>query len=407
MSVAARSFLLVNLPYGPFGGHLNRALRRRGAETRHMIFNMGDALSGRGPGGILHRGTLGDWRRRLPGLASDATDLVLFGEGGPYKEAVLDLRRPSGQRLWVLENGYFRPDWITLEQGGANAAGRLPRMAEAYTSLPPELPPYRRTGPALRHLTLNVAFYYGVELLGRPAFPRYRTSFDTSPSRQAMGYAWRYSRRLSGCSDREWEDMARAYSPYFLVCLQRDGDSQLRRHSDLKTNAAFLDAVLDSFARAAPVETRLVVKNHPLDPGVMNFRRMIAEKAAARGLTDRVMFVDGGRLAPLSRMSLGVVVNNSSAGFSALGFGTPVKALGRAVFDFEGLADTQPIDEFWCSPVAPDRELFERFRGHVLSRTQINGSFDAVRSRRQTAEVVADILCGNPPDWWRGDAGTR
>ena len=43
--------------------------------------------------------------------------------------------------------------------------------------------------------------------------------------------------------------------------------------------------------------------------------------------------IDGGNLAQLCRASSGMVVNNSSAALSAMGFKTPVKVLGEAFFD--------------------------------------------------------------------------
>lgn len=389
---AGRRFLLVTLPYGPFGGLLNRALRRSGADTRHMVFNAGDAVSRRGPGAVLHRGGVEAWKARLALMAPEFTDIVLFGESGPYNQAVLDRPRLGGPRLWVLENGYFRPDWITLEQGGANAAGRLPRTAAAYADAPPAPPPPQPVGPALRSLVLHISLYYLAEMIGRPLFPRHRTGFFAPPWRQAAGHVGRYLRQIAAGADRSEGQALSSQAPFFLICLQRDGDSQLLRHSALTSNAAFLETVLASFARAAPAGTRLVIKNHPLDHGVTDLRRLTRRLAAAQGLEDRVTFVEGGRLAALCRASRGLVLNNSSAGLSALGFGTPVKALGRAVFDFEGLTDPQPLDAFWRSPQAPDAELFARFRGHVLARTQINGGFEAPSMRRLTAEKAAARL---------------
>ena len=124
---APHRVLLVTLPFGRFGRHLVQAFRAAGAEVRHMIFNTGDLLSRRGPGGLRHQEGAGDWPRRLAQLAPDFTDIVIFGESGPYNEAVLAQATADGPRVWVLENGYFRPDWITLERGGANAGSPLPR----------------------------------------------------------------------------------------------------------------------------------------------------------------------------------------------------------------------------------------------------------------------------------------
>ena len=392
-----RRVLLVTLPFGRFGRDLVRAFRDAGAEVRHMVFNTGDLLSRRGPGGIHHQEGAAEWPRRLAELAPSFTDILIFGESGPYNEAVMALPKGGGARIWVLENGYFRPDWITLERGGANAGSPLPRDRAGYAAEWPEPPPPVPVGPATRSLAFNISLYYFVELYGRWLFPRHKPAFAAPPWRQAVGHTWRYFRGLliGKPDDRLVVDQSR---PYFLVCLQRDGDSQLLRHSPLPDNAAFLEAVMHSFSHHAPPEVNLVVKNHPLDPGLIDLEMLTAQAAHAHGVAGRVRFVDGGNLARLCRGALGLVVNNSSSAFSALGFGTPVKAKGRALFNFEGLTDQKPLDAFWSDPTPPDPDLFRRFRAQVMVRTQINGSFDSPRMTRRTAAAVAGIVTTPDPD---------
>lgn len=383
----------MTLPFGRFGRDLVRALQAEGADVRHMIFNTGDLFSLRGPGGLRFQEDAAAWPARLDELARDFTDLVVFGESGPYNRAVLD-RVGGPARVWVLENGYFRPDWVTLERSGANAGSSLPRSREGYASDWPEPSPHRPVGPTTRSLAFNISLYYFVELYGRWLFPRHKPAFAVPPWRQAVGHTWRYFR---GLLSRAVDDdgLIEDARPYFLVCLQRDGDSQLLRHSPLPDNAAFLEAVMHSFSRHAPPELGLVVKNHPLDPGLVDLEILTTQAAHAHGIAGRVRFIDGGSLARLCRGARGLVVNNSSAAFSALGFGTPVKAEGRALFNFEGLADQQPLDDFWRDPTPPDADLFRRFRAQVMARTQINGSFDNPRMTADTARAAARaILAG-------------
>lgn len=386
--------LLVTLPFGRFGRDLVAAFRARGAEVRHMIFNTGDLLSRRGAGGIRHQDGAGEWPGRLAQLASTFTDIVIFGESGPYNEAVLALAATSSApRVWVLENGYFRPDWITLERGGANAGSSLPRDRAGYSVEWPDPPAPRPVGPTTRSLAVNISLYYFVELYGRWLFPLHKPAFAAPPWRQAIGHTFRYFRGLLSGRPDDGAVIADA-SPYFLVCLQRDGDSQLLRHSPLPDNAAFLEAVMESFSRCAPRDVGLIVKNHPLDPGLVDLGMLTAQAAHAHGVSGRVRFIDGGSLARLCRASRGLVVNNSSAAFSALGFGTPVKAKGWALFNFDGLADQKPLDAFWTNPEPPDAELFRRFRAQVIGRTQINGSFDTRRMTRSTAASVVRTIMG-------------
>ena len=357
-----------------------------------MLFNAGDVSNWRRPGGIAYRQSADQWPEALARLASEFTDILVFGEGGPYNQGVLTQARQLPARVWVLENGYFRPDWITLERDGVNASSGLPRSGAGYPPPPPEIPVSRPVGKILPHHVINISLYHAVQPLGRLMFPHYRHHYTASPWRQCMGHVRRYL--ALAVYPSQAKDVARlsARGPFFIACLQRDGDAQLLRYSDIHDNLSFLDRVMGSFARSAPSDARLLVKNHPLDPGVVNLGRETRRMAATHGLTGRIDFIDGGNLAQLCRASQGMVVNNSSAALSALGFGTPVKVLGQAFFDFEGLTDQKTLDDFWGAPAPADRSLFAAFRAYVISRTQINGNYHEPRALGATAERVADAL---------------
>lgn len=106
----------------------------------------------------------------------------------------------------------------------------------------------------------------------------------------------------------------------------------------------------------------------------------------------RVVFIDDANFNHLSKASLGVVVNNSTAGLTAMGQSIPVKVLGQAIFNIEGIADQKPLDAFWGTPTPPDLSLFERFRACVIADTQVAGSFHAPRHIRPTAGRLADVM---------------
>lgn len=388
-SMAGRRFLIVTAPFGPFGGVLASVLRSRGAEVSRMLFNAGDLLYWRGAGAVAFKGDARQWPRRLAELAPAFTDIIIFGEGGAYNQGVLSQAERLDARIWVLENGYFRPDWITVERDGVNASSRLPRTRAAYAPPVPEMPVTRAIGRILPHHVVNISLYHLIQLPGRLLFPRFVAPYTQAPWLQCAGHIRRYVglglRSRKACD----AEAIAARGPYFLACLQREGDAQLLRYSHFADNVAFMAEVMSSFARHAPAECRLVVKNHPLDPGLVDLAHMIRCLAVERGLADRVDFIDGGNLANLCRASRGMVVNNSSAALSALGFRTPVKVLGEAFFDFDGLTDQQPMDGFWSAPQTPDPDLFARFRAHVIARSQINGNYHEPRALLPTAQGVA------------------
>lgn len=392
VGLRGRRFLIVSAPFGGFGMALGDVLEARGAEVRRMIFNAGDALNWRRPGGVAFKDSAEAWRARAAAVLADYTDVVLFGEGGPYNRAVLALGEALSARVWVLENGYFRPDWVTVERNGVNASSGLPRFREGYPAPGPDVPEVRPVGRILPHHVANISLYHIAQGVGAFAFPRHANHYTASPWRQCVGHVRRYfGLMVRGSADAAIDQMA-ARGPFFLACLQREGDAQLLRYSRYADNTAFLAAVVRSFAASAPADCRLLVKNHPLDPGLVDLERVTRRLAVERGVQDRVDFIDGGNLARLCRASRGMVVNNSSAALSALGFQTPVKVLGDAFFDFDGLTHQGQIDTFWTDPQAPDASLFARFRAHVIAQTQVNGNYHEPRAMKATAAGIAAVF---------------
>jgi len=53
---------------------------------------------------------------------------------------------------------------------------------------------------------------------------------------------------------------------------------------------------------------------------------------------------------------------------------TPVKALGEAIYDIDGLTHQGTLETFWKDPGIVDKNLYERFRRYLIDKTQINGS---------------------------------
>jgi capsular polysaccharide export protein len=136
-----------------------------------------------------------------------------------------------------------------------------------------------------------------------------------------------------------------------------------------------IEHVLTSFARHAPGAARLVVKLHPLDSGLLDWTAITGHLAVALGVGDRVIILDGGDLGKILSLSRAVVTVNSTVGAVALALSLPVVALGKAVYDINGLTFQGDLDDFWRSGSPPDAELFDAFRRVLAARCLIPGSF--------------------------------
>jgi capsular polysaccharide export protein len=166
---------------------------------------------------------------------------------------------------------------------------------------------------------------------------------------------------------------------YFILGLQVFDDLQIKHHAKGWTAETLLRAAITSFARSAPADTRLVVKQHPLDLGHRSYEKLAVDLAEAVGCLDRVLYLRTGHAPTLLRHAAGLITINSTLGLSALHHNCPVLVIGNAFYARDGLAsrltDDSSFDDFWTAPPQVVPELAARFRQHVINHSQLNGSF--------------------------------
>ena len=95
----------------------------------------------------------------------------------------------------------------------------------------------------------------------------------------------------------------------------------------------FLDVTIENFAAHAPKHHHLVFKAHPLEDGRAKIRSALKELAKSHGITERVHYVRGGKLARLLDEARSAITVNSTAGQQVLWRGIPLKTFGSAVYN--------------------------------------------------------------------------
>lgn len=368
----------------PFFARLADALEARGHRIERVNLSGGDRVFWPRLGATDYRGKFSDWRSFLGGFLHErgVSDVILFGDCRPYHRVAVDLARARGISVHVFEEGYFRPDWITLEKDGTNGHSRLPKEARAYRleaeriGEEGDISPLPVSGGIARRVRWEILNQIATMFLA-PLYPHYKRHRSHHPLREMCGWLKRlakrpFERRYAAKLSRYLE----AERPtYYLLPLQLETDYQIRRHSRFKSMAHVMEVVLESFSRGAPKGSLLVVKLHPLDNGLADFRRQARRIAKRLKLGERVLVMDGGHLPTLIQRCQGVVVVNSTSGLSALHHSRPVTVLGSAIFNLAGLTFKGPLDRFWKKRSLPDADLFKAFRRVVISQAQVNGSF--------------------------------
>jgi capsular polysaccharide export protein len=372
-----RAFLFLQGPPGPLLHELATVMRERGMKVERINICAGDRVDWQEPATDF-RGRFRDWPVFFDNFLREhqITDILLFGDCRPYHVSARGVAALRGVRTYVLEEGYLRPHWMTLELDGVNGHSRLARnkewLIDQASTLPPEpyLPPITASFP--RRVRDTARHYIAVHA-GRLAYPFYRTHRPGSALLEAIGWGWKYL--LRGLRQRQTDSVLSEIEgkPFFLFPLQLSGDYQIRSHSPFPDMRAGVSYVMESFARHAPDEAHLLIKAHPFDTSLFNWRSYIDHRARRLGIRERVHFIDGGDLQQLAADTTGMVCVNSTSATLALAAGSPVCTLGEAIYKVPGLTFPRHLDEFWSDPLPPEPGLYGAFRRVLVDRCLVRG----------------------------------
>lgn len=397
---AHRNFLFLQGPVGPFFELLGRRLLAAGHGAHRILFNGGDRWFWRLPGAVDYRGGVEQWPDFLAAALSawKVTDILLFGDCRPLHRAAARMAALREIAVHVFEEGYLRPNWVTMEGGGVNGHSALPRDPQWFRDAAQGLPPWdggTAVPCSFARRACEDVLYNGALMLGGWRYPGYRSHRPWHPMVEYQAGARRFFRKpaMRRAAAQHAAEIIADARPYYLFPLQLDADSQIRFHSPLRGIAPAIEAVVRSFARHAPPEARLVLTEHPLDNGVLDHQADAQRAAAAAGVSARVMYLRGGSPDALVQRCRALVTVNSTIGFLALGFGVPVAALGEAIYDLPGLSFQGPLDDFWRQGRPADAETFDAFRRVIAARSQINGSFYSKPGVRLAAAGAFARLC--------------
>jgi capsule polysaccharide modification protein KpsS len=377
--LAGRHLLLLQGPAGPFFARVARQLRAAGARVTKVNFNGGEDLYYRAPDVVRYRGTRADWPAFFEQLVRErgVQAVVLFGDCRPLHRAAIERARALGVVVHVFEEGYLRPDFVTLERDGVNGHSRIPQDPVEFMRLQTEPePPHRRVEHAFIKSALHTIAYASATALAKNRYPLYEHHRDIRPLPQArLWFRGTVQRVVHTVRDRGLAAKLEAgqMPPYFFVPLQVHLDSQLT-HSRYDDVGEFIAEVMKTFAEHAAQAHVLILKLHPMDRAYRDYAGEVAELTRQYGLHGRVFYVDVINLPAALRGALGTIVINSTVGLSSLTHGTPVKCLGRAVYDITGLTHQGSLAEFFRDPGTVDRDLYKRFRRWLLANNQLNGS---------------------------------
>lgn len=377
-----KTFLFLQGPISPFFSDIATELNAKGHKTLKINLCFGDRMFWQHPGATNYRKSQEDWPAFIAAYLDDnaITDIVFLGEQRYYHKVAAEVAKARDVQIIATDFGYLRPDWITLERNGLSGGSGFPREPQAIRHIAQRCPErdlkthYTDCFPRMAYW--DILYHLSSSLMWL-LYPHYKSHQLHHPILVYLGTGIRLlkSRLNNRRANRAINALLTEKTPFFFFPLQMATDFSIRAYSHYPNLQAVLDEILQSFAAHAPRDCKLVIKIHPMDPGLENWGAFIQRSTKKLGIADRVVFLHGGDLVKVLTHSQGTVVVNSTVGLTALSLGVPLKLLAQAIYNVEGLICSASLDEFWQNPTKPDADLCEDFLRAIAGTLMVRGTF--------------------------------
>jgi len=353
-----RNILLLQGPVGPFFQKFSRQLENHGHNVLKVNLNGGDFYYYRRGKYLNFTSTASIWPAWIESVmvGREIDRIYLFGDCRRYHQQAIGIANRLGIEVYVFEEGYVRPNYVTLEKDGVNGFTSACDKSSIHdcldkTKITEEDIPSEPVSNVFRTAASHcIQYYLAASLLSR-MFKNYEHHRSLNVFTEGMYWLQSGLRKIAyRFTERKVGDVILSGSEkYFLLPLQVHSDMQVRQHSGFSSIENYLEYVISSFSKSDCDDCLLVLEN-------------------------RIHYVHDTDLPSLLQNAEGSVLINSTVGISSLYHNTPVKALGDAIYDIEGLTFQGSLESFWNAPGKVDRKLFKRFRRYLIDKTQINGS---------------------------------
>ena len=270
-------------PVGPFFSRIAEDLSQRGFTVHKINFNGGDKLFYKQSNAVDYVGNPEDWADYLKAFIKKKhiSRIYVFGDCRYYHREARKLARLLAVDFFVFEEGYIRPNFLTLERDGVNGFSTLMNQPALVGVRAQEANDEQSSGRFVFLLSAVFAMmYYMASSFYKSRFPHYIHHRPVSCLSEGMkwirsGYKklvhLNSGKRVIKVLDKRFQNQ------YFLCPLQVHCDMQVVEHSEFESIEQFICEVISSFAKHAPGDHALVFKHHPLDRGYTNYSALISE----------------------------------------------------------------------------------------------------------------------------------
>ena len=380
-SIKNKNILFLQGPMGNFFKKLDNIFKKNGANTYKIGFNAGDSLFSNHYNYTPYRDTMDNYSAFITDFLNEKKidKIFLFGDCRFYQSVSIKIATKLGIEVFVFEEGYIRPNYITMEMYGVNDFSHISRDAEFYKQVETsDMQKAKDAGYNQTKMIISSIVYYLTSNIFQFRYPNYTHHRDFSAIKEGFyGLRSFFRKLIYPLHERKYLEIIqnKLSNNYFFVPLQTYTDFQILEHSGYRSIEKFIIEVLESFSRNTSKDW-LVFKHHPVDRGRKDYKDFIVNQAELLGIKERILVLYDTHLPTLLKNAKGTITINSTVGLSSLYHETPTITLGSAIYDIEGLTcKDMKLDDFWHGQCTVDMKLLDKYRSYIIENTQLNGSF--------------------------------
>ena len=275
--VQDKKILLLQGPMGTFFNYLDKKFTNHGAQTFRIGLNAGDRFFSNSKHFTPYRKKPENWEIFIANyLKKYEIDMIfLFGDCRYYQSIAIKIAKAIGVRVFIFEEGYIRPDFITIEENGVNDNSSLPRDREFYDALPYSKDMQcnhkntKHIGATYSVMAWQAIFYYVISNILFFRYPYYRHHRSFSAFLESLFGVKNFLRKhLYGVTEAGLENFfsLEQSENYYFVALQTNDVFQIKEHSKYTNMEEFIYEVIESFRKFAPKNRLIAELSHLIYP---------------------------------------------------------------------------------------------------------------------------------------------
>ncbi len=371
------NILFLQGPLGPFFKRFSKYLNKNN-KIYKINFTAGDFIFY--PSKYNYKGSLNNLKSYLDNFykLNKITCIILFGDTRPIHEIAINLAKKLNIKIYVFEEGYLRPNYITCEMTGVNANSLMSKNKNDYKKLNTYKENSKLFKSSFKIMAFYALMYYTFSIIFQVFYnnKNYHRPLNIMELFRWFRHFYRKAKYL--ILEKNVDNLAKKYSKkYFLAVLQVHNDSQIKKHFKDKGMKKFIVKTIKSFAKNRANNNVLIFKHHPLDIAYTDYSNIINELTKRLGISDKVFYIHRGNIPNLLKNAKGCICINSTVGMQALYHNCPTIVLGNTIYNIDSLVYKNNLDSFWQNAhnFVSDYDLYLKFQGYLLKNNQYNANF--------------------------------